>query len=431
MSGFEKQIKEKTDDELLKILISSLDYQPEFVKLVKREFEEIRGKSYVDFIRDKTDKELADYYIHSTDFQADFIELVNKELTENRHFSLDSLQQKQKVNDNNLKKKRDGVLSFFLFAIGLGGALSPIIGFSTMSLSNYDMGVGHWFSIAGAVSDGILLLGIAFLAFYTIKSFNKYKPNAVGLGKSYLIIVFITNLVSLIGGDYDLSGFNSLSQTIIRLIWQVIWFIYLFRSKLVEALFPKEERKLLKRDKILLFTIITPAIIWFISIFVFSFVQSFTNQARIQPYTINENKLTLNEYTDGRIIFEKPDGLLVQKMTNNNETFYSLTQDDNVSMTVYSTFDDADSKEYFEECLLLWSDKTFEDFEFNVKLDRHYFQNENSIYLKTLQYNSEPIIHWSFVILFNKETSKCCVISCFSVDETEFLSNFVSSIRFK
>src|SRR6056297_1027584 len=230
MSDFEKQIKQKTDEELFKILISSQDYQPEFVKLAKREFKETRGKTYEDFIRDKTDEELADYYAHSSDFQTDFVELVKKELTENRHISLDSFQHKKKVQNKNLKKKRDGWLTFFLIVIGIGGVLSPIRGFSTMSLSDYDIGIGHWFSIAGAVSDGILVLGMTFLAFYTIISFNKYKPNAVQLGKSYLIIAFAINLLSLLVGDYEVSELNKI---IIPLIWQVIWFIYLSKSNVV------------------------------------------------------------------------------------------------------------------------------------------------------------------------------------------------------
>ena len=224
--------------------------------------EEIRGKSYEAFIRNKTDEELTDYYIRSTEYQGDFIELVKKELIENRQISLDSFQTKQKIYDNNLKKKRDGWLTFFLVVIVIGGVLSPIIGFSTMSLSNYDVGLGHWFSVLGAICDGILLLGIATLAFFTIKSFNNYKPNAVGLGKAYLIIVFITNLLGLIGGDYESSGFNSLSQIIIRLIWQIIWFIYLLQSNLIGTLFPKEERKLFNHDKVLLFSIIAPVIIY-------------------------------------------------------------------------------------------------------------------------------------------------------------------------
>lgn len=430
MSDFEKKIKEKTDDELFNILICSQDYQTEFVKLAKREFEEIRGKSFEDFIRHKTDEELADYYIHSTDYQSDFIELVKKEQTENRHISLDSFQQKQNVYDNELKKKRDGWLSLFLLQIGIGGVLSPIIGFSTMSLSNYDIGIGDWHSILGAVSDGVLLIGFAVIAFYTISSFNNYRSNSIGLARAYLIIVIITNLISLIGGNYESSGSNSLSRITISIIWQIIWLIYLSQSKLVEELFPKKERKIFKRDKIILFSIITPVIIWTISIFVFSFVQNFTNQSENQENVINQIKLSSNEYTDGRIVFEKPTGLVVEKMVDKNETFYKLTEGENVSMTIYSTFDKTDTKEYFDECMSSWADKAFEDFEFDIKEEQNYFQNKNSIYLKTLQYNSEPIIQWTFVILFNKESSKCCVLSCYSINETEFLSDLINSIRF-
>ena len=427
MSDFEKQIKQKTDEELFKILICSHDYQPEFVKLAKREFEETRGKTYEDIIRDKTDEELADYYTLSSDFQTDFIELVKKELTENRHISLDSLQHKQKVHNNNLKKKRDGWLTFFLIVIGIGGVLSPIRGFFTMSLSDYDIGIGQWFSIAGAVSDGILLLGMAFLAFYTIISFNKYKPNAVQLGKSYLIIAFTFNLYGLLVADYELIEFN---KQIIPLIWQVIWFIYLSQSVLVEELFPKEERKLFKRDKILLFSIITPVIIWTILMFVFLLGQGVANQTIIDQDTINQSELSYNEYTDGRIIFENPTGLVVEKVIEDNEAYYTLTDNENTSILIYSDLDDTDTQEHFEESMRAYTDKVFGDFEYKIKDEQNYFRNGNSIYMKTLQFNSEPIIEWSFVMLFNKETSICCVLACGSKNEPEFLPDLISSIRF-
>lgn len=427
MSDFEKQIKQKTDEELFKILICSHDYQPEFVKLAKREFEETRGKTYEDIIRDKTDEELADYYTLSSDFQTDFIELVKKELTENRHISLDSLQHKQKVHNNNLKKKRDGWLTFFLIVIGIGGVLSPIRGFFTMSLSDYDIGIGQWFSIAGAVSDGILLLGMAFLAFYTIISFNKYKPNAVQLGKSYLIIAFTFNLYGLLVADYELIEFN---KQIIPLIWQVIWFIYLSQSVLVEELFPKEERKLFKRDKILLFSIITPVIIWTILMFVFLLGQGVANQTIIDQDTINQSELSYNEYTDGRIVFENPTGLVVEKVIEDNEAYYTLTDNENTSILIYSDLDDTDTQEHFEESMRAYTDKVFGDFEYKIKDEQNYFRNGNSIYMKTLQFNSEPIIEWSFVMLFNKETSICCVLACGSKNEPEFLPDLISSIRF-
>jgi len=434
MTDFEKQIKQKTDEELFKILISSQDYQPEFVKLTKREFEETRGKTYEDLIRDKTDEELADYYAHSSDFQAGFIELVKKELTENRHISLDSFQHKKKVQNKNLKKKRDGWLTFFLIVIGIGGVLSPIRIFSTMSLSDYDIGIGHWFSIAGAVSEGILVLGMTFLAFYTIISFNKYKPNAVKLGKSYLIIAFATNLLNLIVGDYEVSEINTV---IIPLIWQVIWFIYLSQSNLVEELFPQKERKLFKRDKILLFSIITPIVIWTILVFVLSLSQGVINQSTNQDAT-NKSELAYNEYTDGRIIFENPDGMVVEKVIQGGRTFHQLTDNDNTSIVIYSEIDDTDTKEYFDEYIQAIAEEAFRDSKYKIKDEQHYFRNGNSVYMKTLLFDSESMIFESesikqstFVMLFNKETSTCCILTCGSENDPEFLPDLINSIRFK
>lgn len=295
-----------------------------------------------------------------------------------------------------------------------------------MSLSNYDLGIGNWFSVAGAVSDGILLLGMAFLAFYTIISFNKYKPNAVKLGKSYLIIAFTGNLLSLIVSDYEVSEINTV---IIPLIWQVIWFIYLSKSNVVEELFPKEERKLFKRDKILLFSIITPIVIWTILVFVFSLSQDAVNLTTNQDAT-NKSELAYNEYTDGRIIFENPDGLVVEKVIEGDQTFHRLTGGDNTSILIYSDLYDAVAQEHFEEVLRTYTDNVFADFEYEIKDEQNYSQNGNTIYMKTLQFNSDPIIKWSLVILFHKETKICCVLTCGSKNEPEFLSDLISSVRF-
>ena len=48
MNDFEKTIKEKTDNELLEILKNPQSYQPKFVELAKKEWEEVRGKSCED-----------------------------------------------------------------------------------------------------------------------------------------------------------------------------------------------------------------------------------------------------------------------------------------------------------------------------------------------------------------------------------------------
>ena len=87
------------------------------------------------------------------------------------------------------------------------------------------------------------------MALYTILAFLNKRSNAVFLGKSYLIIIFLSNLLLLLGGDYGDYGWGSLPQILKALIFGIVWFVYLCLSEQVSDLFPKEERKILSRDK--------------------------------------------------------------------------------------------------------------------------------------------------------------------------------------
>jgi hypothetical protein len=394
MSNFEQLIKEKSNEELLQIVANSQDWQPEFVTLAKQELEEVRG------ITSETISEFAKSSTEKSDAK---------------------------------EEKIHGWLSFLMFAIGLGSLIAVFYNFYSMSFSDYDTEQGYAMQMFGFISGIILEVGIFAIAIYTIISFYQYKPNAVALAKIYVIAVFVTNLIGLLSGELESNGtsLGSVGGAVRSLIWGIIWFVYLSQSEQVKTLFPKENRKLYKRDKIILVSIFTPLIIWFISVFAFAFGQSFVTQKQIQEYTISESSLSFNECTDGRIIFEKPLGFLVKKMTEENEVFFSLYQGDEVSMIIYSAFDNTDTQEYFEETMYSWSDKSFEDFEFDITNEKHYLRNGNSIYLKTLQYHSEPIIEWTFILIFNQETTKCCLISCFSTIETEFLLDLIDSIKFK
>ena len=54
--------------------------------------------------------------------------------------------------------------------------------------------------------------GLEDWLFYTILAFLNKRSNAVFLGKSYLIIIFLSNLLLLLGGDYGDYGWGSLPQ---------------------------------------------------------------------------------------------------------------------------------------------------------------------------------------------------------------------------
>lgn len=382
-------------------------------------------------IKDKPSEELLRILNREQDYQPEFIEAIKKELTENRQLSLDPLQQEQETSPKivDYQEKIHGWLTAFLVAIGFGSAVSLIMGFIGMSISDADAGLGYFWALIGVVCDSIFYLGILCLAIYTIYSFCNYKPNAVGLGKAYLIIVFTFNVLAIILGNYEATGIYSLKQLITALVWQIIWFVYLSSSDQVKSLFPKKERKLFKRDKILLFSFVSPTIIWVILTFAIVSWQGL----KIQKYVIDETQLSYNEYTDNWVIFEPPSGLLVDRQyTEDGDTFFELYDEGEVFfVTIYTFFDDNDTQEYFEECMLGWADPTLDYYDYSIKNTQYLTQAGNSAYLETWKYDVEPPLEWTFVMVFNKETGKCCVLSCHSLIETDYLPDLIKSIRFK
>ena len=134
-----------------------------------------------------------------------------------------------------------GWLSFFLFVVGLGAAITVVTSIADFSLDAYDIGVGDFFIYLVALIDIVYVLGIGGLALYTILAFLNKRSNAVFLGKSYLIIIFLSNLLLLLGGDYGDYGWGSLPQILKALIFGIVWLVYLCLSEQVSDLFPKEE----------------------------------------------------------------------------------------------------------------------------------------------------------------------------------------------
>ena len=428
MNSFEKIIKEKTDEELIMILSRSQDYQPEFIELVKKELQEVRNiKSCEDFLREKSDEELTDYFLQSKKYSLDFVKLVKNEINE-RNIFIDVELEKE-------EEKIHGWLTFFLVMIGLGSILSVILNFKYISIDNYNWefsneGFNYWMAIIGVLCEMIFVVGFSILGIITIMSFYKYKPNAVTLGKSYFIIAFCSNLFVLAVGEFEPTGLNTLSKILSRLIFQAIGFLYLSYSEQVISLFPEKKRVMYKRDKIFLSSIVAPMAIWFLFSFGVGIYERIKEDRFYDKYFINENVLSVNVYTDGLIIFEQPEGLFLEKHETDGDVYYIL-HNEAVSITIYSTFDDTDTQEFFEDIMADWADEDFEDFDYDIVDYQHLILNDNSVYLITFIYHSEPVVEWSFMMMFNKETSKCCIISYFSTVETNYLEELIYSIRFK
>lgn len=153
-----------------------------------------------------------------------------------------------------------GWLAFFLFQIACGGIISFIFIFLNLDIDNYN-GVSELYTYMGMACDMLSALGLLGAVAYTIYAFKKRKPNAVCLGKIVVTVVMLTNIVILLIGDLDESGLGSAQRICQTLIWNVIWLIYLSKSEQVERLFPREERKVYKRDFLLFFIFLLPIIL--------------------------------------------------------------------------------------------------------------------------------------------------------------------------
>ena len=159
-------------------------------------------------------------------------------------------------------QKIRGWLKLFLILIIIGSVIGVITSLLASIDNFYNPDFGYSFAVAGYCVDVLLTIGLMVLAIYTFFSFHDFKPNAVGLAKAYVIIVFATNIVLLISGDYEDSGFGSFTHLIRSIIWAAVWLTFLFVSVQVNTLFPKKDRRFLTRDILLFAAIILPTVFY-------------------------------------------------------------------------------------------------------------------------------------------------------------------------
>jgi len=316
-----------------------------------------------------------------------------------------------------------GWLTFFLFSIGLGGIISAIFPIATYDVTEYD---GSHFLALTDVALGIMLLA---LACYTIYSFAKRKPNAVFLGKMYVITVFATNVLSLIGGEFEETGLGSMAQVIRGLIWGVIWFLYLTFSNQVQEIIPKSYRKVLNRDYYIIAAFVFIPLL-FMGLGVGEIAK---NSYKSESEFIASSKLEYNEYTDGRIIFTKPLGYTCEKneIEDPKITLYNLEFEDQATITICSDYDSDVSTSNFTSYWKNWEDESLEDIRYREIVNEKRSINGNPYFIKTVEYQTEVPIYWDYVLLFNTKTDKVCVISYYRVKQSEScLNELLSSIRF-
>lgn len=317
-----------------------------------------------------------------------------------------------------------GWLAFFLFSIMAGGLLSFIYPLVTYNSQDYS---GSFFLSITDPVQGIMLFG---LACYTLYSFIARQPNAVFLAKTYLVVIFLNNLLMVLIGNYEQSGLGSLPQLIRSLVWAVIWFIFLHQSTVVQEVIPEEYRKAKHIDYYIIAAIILVPLL----LMALGLKEIYSKQEAQQSTFIENTVLGENEYTDGKIVFECLDGFTCEKeeLQDPQFTIYHLENESVASITVCSDYDTEVTQTNFNSYCDNWEDNDIKEYDSSEIENRVDAINGHNYYIKTKKYDvNGSDIFWHFVLLFDKSTGKVAVVSSYDGGYDEYLKPFLSSIRFK
>ena len=338
--------------------------------------------------------------------------ILTEEETEDFVYTSDYLKENTEIH---------GWLSFFLFAIIVGGAISAVYPIITYNPAEYG---GSNILPMGDVILGIMLLGVSI---YTLYSFIQHKPNAVFLGKTYVVAVFATNLLSLFGGDFENSGLGSMPQIIRSLIWAIIWFSYLSLSEQVQEVIPKEYRRLKKSDYyILVALIIVPLafIAWGIKDIVTAHDEEITT-------FLQETPLQDGEYTDGKVIFSVPDGFKCEMQEANGLKVFNIENDQIASITLCSDYDGDQSAKNINDYWSNWEDEDASQYSKSLIVNEKREINGHPYYYKVTRYDiNDSYVFWRFIMLYDNASSKVCVISSYDGGFDSYIEGLLNKVRF-
>jgi hypothetical protein len=315
-----------------------------------------------------------------------------------------------------------GWLSFFLFMVVIGGLFGVAYPIFTFNLAEYDN------NILLALSDPLFGLMLFLLACYTFHAFLKRQPNAVFLAKMYLIAVFASNLLTLIGGEYELTGFGSVTRLVRSLIWCGIWFAFLLNSTNVEEVCPEDYRRIKKLDKY----IVTAFIVFPLLVFAVVLLDISSTNSNHEENLLQNVVLKDNEFTDSKIVFTRPTGFSCHDTEVDGLKIYNLECEDVGSVTLCSDFEDNRSEQNVRTYWNNWEDEKAKELPSILERFESLEVNGHPYYYIVKRYTTEEgELYWRFIMMFDYETKKVCILSCYDGGSDEYVAEILSSIRFK
>lgn len=319
-----------------------------------------------------------------------------------------------------------GWLSFFFFAILAGSFLSLIFGIVQMDSADYSSSI--WLMMCDIAIFSLYII----IAISTVIAFVKRRPDAVYLGMLYVVLIFLSNLIILITGNLDESSYmGSTAQVIRGVIWGVIWLCYLLFSEQVKDTIPKSYRKCTS----LFYSLLAAVIIVPIFCIAAGIGEIAVKQSK-QETSMLQRELKYGEYSDGRIIFEKPLGYTCENQEVETSgitvTIFSLENTAGNSFTICSDYASDFSRTQFEDYCSNWEDETAQSYPSNLISLKKYSVNGYPYYMKVTRYDIEDTyVYWMFALIYDSSSTKEVVVSFYSTSsDTEPIENLLTTIKF-
>ena len=308
-----------------------------------------------------------------------------------------------------------GWLSFFLFCIGVGGAFNFIFLLVTFTPQEYDF---NYILLGSDLLGALLMWG---LSVYILVAFWRRTTNAVFLGKTYAVLCFILNIVLSIVGDFEDYAIGSSSHSLSASMWSVVWYIYFSKSSQVKRLIPVLYRKPFKCDNYIIAFILS---IYSLGIGLGIITQQYFTDLH-EKNIVSKLHLGKNDYTDGVIVFTAPEGFTCHKYENEGITSHILEKGDSIHITITSGYDTQNTNSNFEYYWNNWKDSEMNNHTNVILENSKYTIHDNYCHFRSIRYEADTPIVWSFALLFNEYSGKVCVCSIWSF---EGMSNNINEI---
>ena len=265
--------------------------------------------------------------------------------------------------------------------------------------------------------------------FYMVFAYIRRLPNAIFLAEVLFAVLFLSKLIAKV--FWPEFGYEWREIFLFFCVYGV-GLVFLVDSRCAVTIIPRNFRKTTVID-------IALAVLFFL-ITIGAFVTGIRmDEVSYQPYQedtavieIDSSDLKVGEYTDGIIAFTPPIGFTCEQDTQ-QDVMVSVLTTDSAQVTINSGIESNESESNF----ILNYCPNYEYSEYK-NLEQHEVSNSkreingNTYFIQEKYYVlEEGIFFWRLIALFDSESDKACVVSCYDNGNDQYLKTLLSSIRFK